>query len=88
MPTRELAKQVLETVKQMSHFARVSSCVVLGGEQYGLQKKRLDSSIDILVASPGRLMQHKDQGNVFLSRVTHVVIDEADTMLTQVGVFF
>jgi ATP-dependent RNA helicase RhlE len=39
--------------------------------------------VDVVVASPGRLMQHKEQGNIYLSQVTHVIIDEVDTMLTQ-----
>jgi superfamily II DNA/RNA helicase len=56
---------------------------VLGGEQYTNQKKALSRVVDIVVASPGRLMQHKEQGNVFLSQVDSVIIDEVDTMLTQ-----
>eukprot|EP01041_Mallomonas_annulata_P001027 gene1027-2015_t len=83
VPTRELARQVLTVVKSLSHFAKISSSAVLGGEEYGLQKKSLDRLVDIVVASPGRLMQHKEQGNVYLSQVTHVIIDEVDTMLTQ-----
>ena len=44
---------------------------------------QLDRLVDVVVASPGRLMQHKQQGNVFFSQVRHVIIDEVDTMLTQ-----
>ena len=83
VPTRELARQVLSTVKSLSHFAKISSCAVLGGEQYALQKKNLDRLVDIVVASPGRLAQHKEQGNVHLSQVDTVIIDEVDTMLMQ-----
>jgi len=83
VPTRELARQVLSTVKALSHTSKVSSCAVLGGEQYGLQKRSLNRVVDVVVASPGRLMQHKEQGNVFFSHVRHVVIDEVDTMLMQ-----
>jgi len=83
VPTRELARQVLGSVKNLSHFSKISSCAVLGGEQYGIQKKNLDRLIDIVVASPGRLAQHKEQGNVFLSQVDTVIIDEVDTMLMQ-----
>jgi superfamily II DNA/RNA helicase len=83
VPTRELAQQVLTTIKLLSHRSKVSSCAVLGGEQYGLQKKALNRLIDVVVASPGRLMKHKEQGHVFLSHVNHVVIDEVDTMMTQ-----
>ena len=61
VPTRELAKQVLSEIKSLSHFSKVSSAAVLGGEQYALQKKALSRTVDIVVASPGRLMQHKEQ---------------------------
>jgi len=83
VPTRELARQILAVVKGMSHYNKVSSCAVLGGEQYSIQKKGLDRLVDIVVASPGRLIQHKQQGNVYLSQVSHIIIDEVDTMLTQ-----
>eukprot|EP01039_Chlorochromonas_danica_P009169 gene9169-10122_t len=83
VPTRDLARQVLQATKSVGHYAKVSSAAVLGGEQYALQKKALDRVVDLVVASPGRLMQHKEQGNVFLSHVHTVIIDEVDTMLTQ-----
>ena len=83
VPTRELARQVLDSVKNIGHFSKVASTAVLGGEQYGQQKVQLDRLVDVVVASPGRLMQHKQQGNVYLSQVRHVIIDEVDTMLTQ-----
>ena len=83
VPTRELARQVLLAIKSIAHFAKVSSAAVLGGEPYAQQKVSLGRLVDIVVASPGRLMQHKEKGNVFLSHVSHIVIDEVDTMLTQ-----
>ena len=83
VPTRELARQILTVIKGMSHYNKVSSCAVLGGEQYSIQKKSLDRLVDVVVASPGRLIQHKQQGNVYLSQVSHIIIDEVDTMLTQ-----
>eukprot|EP01038_Epipyxis_sp_PR26KG_P014050 gene14050-18843_t len=83
VPTRELARQVLSEIKTLSHLSKISSAAVIGGEQYTLQKKSLDKLVDIVVASPGRLMQHKEQGNVYLSHVDRVIIDEVDTMLTQ-----
>eukprot|EP01032_Pedospumella_encystans_P020912 gene20912-23745_t len=63
VPTRELARQVLDSVKNIGHFSKVASTAVLGGEQYGQQKIQLDRLVDVVVASPGRLMQHKQQGN-------------------------
>ena len=83
VPTRELARQILANIKSVSHMAKISSSAVLGGEQYALQKKSLDRLVDVVVASPGRLIQHKEQGNVFLSQVSTIIIDEVDTMLTQ-----
>lgn len=83
VPTRELASQVLDVTKKLSHTAKVSSCGVFGGEDYGVQKRDLSSIVDIVVGSPGRLVKHRDKGSLHLSQVTHVVIDEVDTMLTQ-----
>ena len=83
VPTRELARQVLQEVKSISHHCKVASTAVLGGEPSGTQKKALAGIQDIVVASPGRLLLHKEKGNVFFSQVTHVVIDEVDTMLMQ-----
>lgn len=83
VPTRELAQQVLQSFKSLSHFARVSSCAILGGEQYSIQKKRLDRLVDVVVASPGRLRKHKEDKNVFFSEVDTVIVDEVDTMLHQ-----
>lgn len=62
---------------------KISSCAILGGESYSIQKKMLDRYVDVVVASPGRLLQHKLQGNVMFNHVSHVVIDEVDTMFTQ-----
>ena len=83
VPTRELAKQVLSVVKGLSHTAKISSCAVFGGEQYSVQKKNLDRMVDVVIGSPGRLMQHKKQGSIFLSQVDNIIIDEVDTMLMQ-----
>lgn len=83
VPTRDLARQVLSTVKKLSHHVKISSGAVLGGEDSVQQKEMLAGNVDIVVASPGRLLLHKDSGNVHLGHVTHVIIDEVDTMLTQ-----
>eukprot|EP01035_Chromulina_nebulosa_P021504 gene21504-27847_t len=82
-PTRELAEQILDVIKSLSHIVKISSCSLLGGEKYEIQKKALSRMVDIVVASPGRLLQHKLQGNVYLSHVKHVIIDEVDTMFLQ-----
>mmetsp|Transcript_26289 Transcript_26289/g.38972 ORF Transcript_26289/g.38972 Transcript_26289/m.38972 type:complete len:610 (+) Transcript_26289:185-2014(+) len=83
VPTRELAKQVLDCVKGLSHYAKVSSCAVMGGESYSVQRRALSGRVDLIVASPGRLVQHYQQRNLSLSEVNCVIIDEVDTMLTQ-----
>jgi superfamily II DNA/RNA helicase len=82
-PTRELANQILTVTKQLCHALKLSSCGVFGGHDYGQQKRALSKRVDILVASPGRLLKHWKQGNVFLGQVETVVLDEMDTMLEQ-----
>ena len=83
VPTRELASQVLEEVKRLGHFAKVASCSILGGESYNIQTEALKKKVDMVVAAPGRLVQHEKLSNIKLSEVNHVVIDEVDTMLMQ-----
>ena len=77
-PTRELADQI---AKELRSFAgQVSIGVVYGGVGYGPQRKALRSGVDILVACPGRLEDLLQQGDLTLSEVDHVVLDEADRM--------
>ena len=83
VPTRELATQVLGIAKQLAHFAKFSSCTIVGGDDYGKQRRALSGTTDVVIASPGRLLKHRTTGHVHLSQVTHVVIDEVDTMLLQ-----
>jgi superfamily II DNA/RNA helicase len=80
-PTRELAKQVTETIKSLSHFMRISFGTVVGGVPYPPQEKLLQRHIDILVATPGRLIDHLNQGRVDFSRLELLILDEADRML-------
>ena len=83
VPTRELALQIASVTKQLCHHIKLSSQVVVGGEDYGKQRKRLDRPIDVLVATAGRLLKHWKAGHVYLGDVQHVVLDEMDTMLEQ-----
>jgi superfamily II DNA/RNA helicase len=84
VPTRELADQVLAVTKSIGHVAKVASCAVMGGDgDFARQKRSLAGVVDVVVASPGRLLKHRKLDNVHLSQITHVVIDEVDTMLTQ-----
>jgi superfamily II DNA/RNA helicase len=80
-PTRELAMQVTDNIRQFSRECRVTSGSIVGGMSYGPQFKLLQQPLDLLVATPGRLMDHMEQGKVDFSRVEVLVLDEADRML-------
>jgi ATP-dependent RNA helicase RhlE len=80
-PTRELAQQVAENIEQYSQFMSLSSGVVYGGVNMPAQTKLLQSGVQILVATPGRLLEHMVLRHVDLSHVKSLVLDEADRML-------
>lgn len=80
-PTRELAMQVNDNVSQFSRFSKVSTGNVVGGMAYPPQIKMLKRPLDILVATPGRLMDHMAQSRIDFSRLEILVLDEADRML-------
>jgi superfamily II DNA/RNA helicase len=82
-PTRELATQIASVLKSLSHNIKLSTAAVVGGEDLGKQRKKLDRPLDIVVATPGRLVKHWDDGSIFLGNVDFIVIDEVDTMLEQ-----
>jgi len=80
-PTRELAAQVRESVATYGKHLPLKSTVVFGGVKINPQIMKLRSGVDILVATPGRLLDHARQKTVDLSRVEFLVLDEADRML-------
>jgi ATP-dependent RNA helicase RhlE len=80
-PTRELAAQVEESVQTYGKHLSLKSTVVFGGVNINPQMQRLRAGVDILVATPGRLLDHVGQRTVDLSRVEILVLDEADRML-------
>lgn len=80
-PTRELAAQVEESVRTYGCYLPVTSTVVFGGVNINPQMQKLRRGVDILVATPGRLLDHVQQRTVDLSRVEVLVLDEADRML-------
>ncbi|MBI4950068.1 MAG: DEAD/DEAH box helicase, partial [Deltaproteobacteria bacterium] len=80
-PTRELAAQVHESIRTYGRNLRLSSTVVFGGVGINPQIDALRRGVDILVATPGRLLDHAGQGTVNLSKVEILVLDEADRML-------
>ncbi len=80
-PTRELAEQLEETIRRYAQFLPLTITALYGGVKLSTQEKKLRAGIDIVIATPGRLLEHMDQGNVKLSSVKYVVLDEADRML-------
>jgi len=80
-PTRELAAQVETSFRDYSRFTDLSTLVIFGGVGYGKQNDGLKAGSDIIVATPGRLLDHLEQGNLRLDKVEYVVLDEADRML-------
>lgn len=80
-PTRELAAQVEESVQQYGKYLPLRSMVMFGGVGMQPQVDKLRRGVDILVATPGRLLDHHQKGNVDLSQVQMLVLDEADRML-------
>ncbi|WP_420227604.1 DEAD/DEAH box helicase [Pigmentiphaga litoralis] len=80
-PTRELADQVAENVKRYSKFTPLRAAVVFGGVDIAPQKAELRAGCEVLIATPGRLLDHIEQKTVSLSQVGMLVLDEADRML-------
>ncbi|TCL13268.1 ATP-dependent RNA helicase RhlE [Roseivirga ehrenbergii] len=80
-PTRELAAQVYENVKEYSEFLSIESTVIFGGVNQNPQVRALRNGVDILVATPGRLLDLYNQRALSLSQVEILVLDEADRML-------
>lgn len=80
-PTRELAIQTTDRIKELAVGMRSSCCTIYGGAPYRTQTHILRRGVDILVSTPGRLLDHIKRGNVFLDAVEYFVLDEADRML-------
>jgi Superfamily II DNA and RNA helicases len=80
-PTRELAIQIDDCLKDYTSYTGVRHCVVYGGVKQGTQVNQLKAGVDILVATPGRLLDLMNQGFINLNFISHFVLDEADRML-------
>ena len=80
-PTRELAAQVEASIKTYGRHLPLTSTAVFGGVGFGGQAAQLRRGVDIVVATPGRLLDHFGQGNIGFSRIEFFVLDEADRML-------
>ncbi len=80
-PTRELAAQVAESFETYGKYHKLSMALLIGGMSFDDQEKVLDRGVDVLIATPGRLLDHFERGKVLLNDVKILVIDEADRML-------
>ena len=80
-PTRELAAQIAQNIKDYVKYTLLSVTAVYGGNKMSSQVRQLESGVDILVATPGRLEEHLSEGNVSLANLEFLVFDEADRIL-------
>ena len=80
-PTRELAAQVAENFEKYGKYHKLSMALLIGGVQMGDQVKALEKGVDVLIATPGRLMDLFGRGKIMLNGCNLLVIDEADRML-------
>ena len=80
-PTRELAAQVLEQFEKYGKNHKLNVALIIGGVSFGDQDAKLMRGVDVLIATPGRLLDHSERGKLLLNGVELLVIDEADRML-------
>src|SRR5882757_2110174 len=80
-PTRELAAQVSESFEKYGKNCELSMALLIGGESFTDQERKLDRGVDVLIATPGRLLDLYERGKILMSDVRILVIDEADRML-------
>lgn len=80
-PTRELAAQVADNFETYGKYTKLTTALLIGGVSFTEQFKKLDRGVDVLIATPGRLMDHVERGKVMMNDVSFLVIDEADRML-------
>ena len=80
-PTRELAAQVVEQFEKYGKNHKLNVALIIGGVSFGDQDAKLIRGVDVLIATPGRLLDHSERGRLLLSGVELLVIDEADRML-------
>ena len=80
-PTRELAAQVAENVEMYGKYLKLEMALIIGGVSFAEQEKKLMRGVDVLIATPGRLLDQFDRGKILLNGVNTLVVDEADRML-------
>jgi superfamily II DNA/RNA helicase len=80
-PTRELAAQVAESFEKYGKYHKLSMALLIGGVSYEEQDMKITRGVDVLIATPGRMLDHFERGKLLLNGVQILVIDEADRML-------
>ena len=80
-PTRELAAQVAENFENYGKYHKLSMALLIGGVSFGDQDAKLTRGVDVLIATPGRLLDHFERGKLLLNGIEVMVVDEADRML-------
>lgn len=80
-PTRELAAQVADNFDTYAKYTKLTKALLIGGVSFGEQDKLIDRGVDVLIATPGRLLDHFERGKLLLTGVQIMVVDEADRML-------
>jgi superfamily II DNA/RNA helicase len=80
-PTRELADQVAASFEKYSKGQKLTWALLIGGVSFGDQEQKLDRGVDVLIATPGRLLDHFERGKLLMTGVQTLVVDEADRML-------
>ncbi len=80
-PTRELAIQITDEITKIGRHTGIKAPTVYGGQGMGIQLDKLRNGSEIVVATPGRLIDHLKRGSIRLDKIAHLVLDEADTML-------
>ena len=80
-PTRELAAQVAKNFETYAKNSKLSKALLIGGVSFTEQEKLIDRGVDVLIATPGRLIDHFERGKLMLNGVGIMVVDEADRML-------
>lgn len=81
VPNRELAEQVLKVAKKLCHVVKLRAVSFSGGSTVSKQRQQFESVIDLMIATPGRLLQHYDRKRIFFSKLKNVVFDEVDMLL-------
>ena len=80
-PTRELATQIADNFEIYGKYQKLSMALLIGGVSFEEQNSKLDRGVDVLIATPGRLLDHFERGRILLTNIKNIVKDEADRMM-------